>query len=340
MKIIVTGGAGFIGSELSEYILRNSKVSKIIVIDNLSSGYLQRLNNIRKKIIFIKADVKKIDKLNIKKVDWIIHTSALTPLPDNQISHKSSLDENVSQCGAVVDFCLKTGTKNILFLSTSAIYEKTKLKKFSENIATQPLLMYPLSKYLAEKYFESICKSYELNVVSLRLANIYGGKQDYFRKQMPFLGYLIKNSLLKKNLTLYAKGDFKRDYLFIDDLSRLVLLIIKNKKFKNKTKLYEVLNIGSGCRYSVPDLVSLVEKMLNKKIKITWGKKIDYWSKYDFLYKSKIKFDQKLIKEEVKKIVALNLNKVKKVYNWKSKYKIDEGLEKCIFMANKILKIK
>ncbi len=340
MKIILTGGAGFIGSELSEYILKNLKNNKINVIDNLSRGYLQRIKDIKKKIHFIKADVKKINDLKINKVDWIIHASAIAPLPDNQVSHKSSLDENLSQCGAIVDFCLKTGTKNILFLSSSAVYENTKSKLFSENKLNQPILMYPLSKYLAEKYFESVCKSYNLNVVSLRLANVFGRKQDYFRKQMPFLGYLIKNSLLKKKLTLYAKGDFKRDYLFIDDLSRLILIILKNKKFKHKCKIYEVLNVGSGSRYSVPDFVILIQKILKQKIKIKWGKKIDYWKKYEFLYKSKIKFNQKLIEKEVKKKVALNLKKVEKIYNWKSNYGVEQGLKECVFTAKKIMKIK
>jgi nucleoside-diphosphate-sugar epimerase len=340
MKIILTGGAGFIGSELSEYILKNLKNSKIKIIDNLSRGYLQRIKDIKKKVIFIKADVKKISNLKLNKSDWIIHASAIAPLPDNQISHRSSLEENLSQCGAIVDFCLQTGTKNILFLSSSAVYEKTKSKIFSETKVTQPILMYPLSKYLAEKYFESVCKSYDLNVVSLRLANIFGRKQDYFRKQIPFLGYLIKNSLLKKNLTLFAKGDFKRDYLFIDDLNRLILLILTNTKFKKKNKIYEVLNVGSGYKYSVPNFVNLIQKILNQKINVLWGKKTDYWKKYDFLYKSKIKFDQKLIEKEVKKIVALNLKKVKKMYNWKAEYKINEALEECILAAKKVLKIK
>ena len=94
--------------------------------------------------------------------------------------------------------------------------------------------MYPLSKYLAEQYFESVSKSYKLNIVSLRLANIYGRNHDYFRKQPPFLGYLIKNSLLNKKPTLFARGNYKRDYLFIDDLNELIVKIITNIKFKKK----------------------------------------------------------------------------------------------------------
>ena len=260
---------------------------------------------------------------------------------------KKNYFDGVPEDRAAVDNIFRLGVTNQMRLNINADQKAGQMITVSAIVFSvtaanfdNPILMYPLSKYLAEKYFESVCKSYELNVVSLRLANIFGRKQDYFRKQIPFLGYLIKNSLLKKDLTLYAKGEFKRDYLFIDDLSRLILLILKHKKFKNKSKLYEVLNVGSGYKYSVPDFVSLMQKILNLKIKIIWGKKTDYWKKYEFLYKSKIKFDKKLIEKEVKKKVFLNLSKVQKIYGWKSKYKIDQGLKECIFSAKKILKIK
>ena len=115
------------------------------------------------------------------------------------------------------------------------------------------------------------------------MANIYGRNQDYFRKQPPFLGYLIKNSLLNKKLTLFAKGNYKRDYLFIDDLNELIVKIITNVKFKNKSNIYEALNVGSGSKYSVPDFILLIQKILKKKINVKWGRKKDYWKKYNFL---------------------------------------------------------
>ncbi len=341
MKILITGAAGFIGSEMIEFLLNFiKKKNNLIAIDDLSRGDINKLSKFKKNILFIKKDVKKINKLKLKNVDWIIHASAIAPLPDNQISHFSSIQENISQCGMIVDTCVKNGIRNILFLSSSAIYENHKSYPFKEDKVIQPTLMYPLSKYLSEKYFYSVSKSYNLNVVNLRLANVYGRNQSYERKQPPLLGYLIKNILLNKSSTLYAKGDFKRDYVFIDDLNQLVKKILFSNKFRSKKGIFEKINVGSGSLYSVLDFLKILEQITKKKILYKWGDKKKYWRKYNNLYKSKISLDTNLIKKEVEKKVKLDLSNVKKLYNWKANYTIDEGLKECIKYASKKLKIK
>ncbi len=333
MKILITGGAGFLGSEIVNKILKIKNID-VTVIDNLSRGYPQRLEENIKYIKFLKNDVCKLSQLNLPKFDWIIHSSAIAPLPDNQCNHYNSIVSNIAQCGSVVDFCIKSGTKNLIFFSSSAIYEKEIKKPFKENISKQPVLMYSTSKFLAEKYFDSITKSYKMNIVSLRLANIYGRNQDYFRKQMPFLGYLIKNTLTNKKMTLYAKGNFKRDYLFIDDLIDLIIKILKYKNFSYK---HYVFNVGSGNAYSVLDFLKIITKLTKIKPKVIWGKKSNYWKKYRDLYFSKIKLNKKLIEQEVEKKVFLNSNKARKFFNWSPKTNIELGLNECINYAKKLL---
>ena len=331
MKILISGGAGFLGSEIVNKIINNKNID-VTVIDNLSSGYLERIKKNINRIRFINADICYINKLKLPRFDWIIHSSALAPLPDNQCNHFQSIVTNIAQCGSIVDFCIKSGTKNIIFFSSSAIYEKQIIKPFDENITKPPVLMYATTKYLAEKYFDSVVKSYNINVISLRLANIYGRNQDYFRKQTPFLGYLIKNTLNNKKLTLFAKGNYKRDYLFIDDLTNLIFKILKFKKFDRK---HYIFNLGSGNAYSVLDFLKFIKKITGIKPNVVWGNKSNYWKKYDQLYKSKIKLDKKLIEEEVEKKVILNSDKIKSFFNWKPKTDIIEGLEKCIEYAKK-----
>ena len=332
MKILITGGAGFLGSEIVNSIINKEKNVKITVIDNLSRGYLYRIKDNLKKIKFYKADVANINNLKLKKFDWIFHCSAIAPLPDNQSCHYKSISENIAQCGAIVDFCINSGSEKIIFFSSSAIYEKVKSVPFREKKLVAPILMYPTSKYLAEEYFKSIALSYKIKIISLRLANIYGRNQDYFRKQLPFLGYLIKNTISQKVLKLYAKGDFKRDYLFVDDLVELIIKIIHSKKISFKSHFF---NVGSGKSYSVPDFIRIIKKVSGIQPRVIWQKKTNYWMKYPGIYKSKIKLKKELIKQEVEKKVFLDSRKVMKFFNWKPKITIEQGLKECFYFAQK-----
>ena len=137
-----------------------------------------------------------------------------------------------------------------------------------------------------------------------------------------------------EKMTLYAKGNFKRDYLFIDDLIDLIIKILKYKNFSHK---HYVFNVGSGNAYSVLDFLKIITKLTKIKPKVVWGKKSNYWKKYRDLYFSKIKFNKKLIEQEVEKKVFLNSNKARKFFSWSPKTNIELGLNECINYAKKLL---
>lgn len=335
MNILITGGCGFIGSELIDALHTKNK---IFVIDNLSTGYKSRIKRNLHKIKFVEGDINDAKKMmKIPKVDWVIHAAALSALPNNQINLPYSVDCNIKACASLVDWCLKKGVKKLIFLSTSAIYEKNKKRPFFEDKVNKPVLIYPVTKFLAENFFESISKSYPINIVSLRLSNIYGRNQDYFRKQLPFLGYLIKGYLLKKKLTFFSKGNHRRDYLFIDDLSNLITKIIKTKKYNKLNNSFEVFNVGSGRQYSVMELIKFFQRIINSNLSYSWGKKKNYWANFHEFKKNKLKLNKNLLKQEVEKIVILNIDKVKKRFNWKPNFQIQKGLKECLKRATEIL---
>jgi len=342
MKILLTGGAGFIGSHITEYLLNNKKNPfNLYIIDNLSSGSYEKIKEYKKNFFFFKSDIKNINKINLnEKFNWIIHCAALAPLPDNQSIHFNSLVSNVAICGSLIDWCVKNGNKNIIFLSSAAVYENNKKTPFSEKDFVNPNLMYSSSKYLAENYFASVARSYNMNIVVLRLANVYGKKQDYFRKQPPLIGYLIKSILTNKKCYLFARGTYHRDYLYIDDLANLIFKIINYKFFVKKKNFFKIFNVGSGRVYSVKDFIYVIEKILDKKIKIIWKNKKKYWSKYKLIYNSKLKFNIKLIQKEVEKKVLLNINTTKKFFLWRARVDIEHGMSECIKYASQYLKIK
>ncbi|EGR2537682.1 NAD-dependent epimerase/dehydratase family protein [Vibrio cholerae] len=139
-------------------------------------------------------DVKDLHESDISDVDVIIHCAAIAPLPECQKNLFKCIEQNIAMCGAISYFATKIGCENIIFFSSGAVYEGSGDRLCSETDDIDTALIYPTSKYLAEKSFSSVARTYGINVVSIRLFNLYGPWQDYFRKQPPLLGYLIKIS--------------------------------------------------------------------------------------------------------------------------------------------------
>lgn len=339
MKFLITGIAGFVGSSLARAILKKIPNADITGIDNYSFGYRDRILDILDYIEFIEGDLESIQLLlGNRQFDTIVHCAAIAPLPECQRDSYRAITQNVAVCGSIVDYALTTGTRDILFFSSGAIYESTNQFPTQENTTVETSLVYPTTKYIAEQYFEAMCRSHQLNVTAIRLFNLYGPMQDYFRKQPPLIGYLLKSLLKNEEAILYSTGTQRRDYIYIDDLLNLVLESAMKMKLSSTGGNFIAVNAGSGESISVNEIIEELEAVSGMKLKIRRKPSCQYWDKYPEIFERAIPINEQVIKREVEKRTLASLNKVKDEFNWSAEIKMSYGLKSCFEYAQKIIK--
>ena len=327
MRILITGAAGFVGSSLIRTLLAANADFEIIGIDDLSFGYKERLKDLLDKFTFIEADVNKISDLAIPKIDKIIHAAAIAPLPECQISYRRTIEQNVLQCASIIDYAIQAGNPDIIFFSSGAVYENAKVLPSVEADFVETHLAYTTSKFMAERLFNSYSRSYAASVTCVRLFNLYGEEQDYFRKQPPLIGYLLKSILSSQKITLYNKSSARRDYIHISDLTDL---IIKMLQAKNKT--FEIVNACTGNALSVLDVVHTIEKVSHKKFEIAYSPPGNLWDRYiDSPNISTL--SSNVISTEVHKEAIGSFDKAATLYGWKPVVSFEEGITACLQYA-------
>ncbi len=222
MKILITGAAGFIGSQLAYRLWKDKQ--DLILIDNFSFGHEDNLifpeHDFREDII--KMDIR--NKEGIKsifmgnEIDYVYNIAGIAPLPDCQLNPQEAVDVNLTGFINILENARLYGVKNIIQASTNAIYENETVFPTYEDNFELPTLIYPNTKYAAERFAESYCKTYKMNIVCLRFANVYGPHIDCLRKQPPFVAYMIRELFYNRTPIFHSNGEQKRDYIYIDDL--------------------------------------------------------------------------------------------------------------------------
>lgn len=338
MNYLITGIAGFVGSSLARALLEFDSGAQITGIDDLSFGYEERILDIRPRIEFINGDVKNLNSiLQGKKFDSIIHCAAIAPLPECQRDSYRALAQNVAICGSIVDYATLSGSRDIVFFSSGAIYEGVKTLPTPESVSISPILVYPITKFLAEQYFQAMCQAYDINVSAIRLFNLYGPHQDYFRKQPPLIGYLLSCLLQNRTAEIYATGDQTRDYIFIDDLTACVTSTIEKMKLLQGGGNFMALNAGSGSSTSVDDIIAIIEDIAGESIKIERRLPGGFWDKYPDLFDRQIPLDTALVEREVRKTTLADTRTANAELSWSATTSLRDGLQSCFEFAKTIL---
>ena len=262
-KVIVTGGAGFIGSHLVESLIKEDDISKIIIIDNFKDGNLKNIYSFKKnlKIKIVKKDINTIknnDK-NFKNIYCVFHLAAIADIVPSIIKPLEYCYTNIIGTIKILEAMRYNKINKIIFSASSSCYGIPKKYPTKETEKINPIFPYAVTKYLAEQLIIYWSKIYKINFISLRLFNVYGLRSRTHGAYGAALGVFLKQKLSKKPFTVVGTGNQKRDFVNAKD----VAAAFKKAIFLKKNNL--ILNIGSSNPNSVNYLLSLIK---GKKIYI------------------------------------------------------------------------
>ena len=245
-KVIVTGGAGFIGSTLVDKLIDEGL--DVIVLDNLSTG---KESNINPKAEFIKCDVSK-DRPLFNDVDTVFHLAA-TPQVQHSIENPTD-NNNRDSVINMLNISKKSGVKRFIFTSSSAVYGNPKYTPIDENHPTNPLSPYGLHKLVGEQYCKLYSDLYGLDTVSLRYFNAYGERMSNEGAYKSVISVFKEQHKKKEPLNIVNDGEQRRDYVHVDDIvkANLICGFKKDKPFNG-----EIYNVGSGVAYSVNEIADM-----------------------------------------------------------------------------------
>ena len=322
-NVLITGGAGYIGSHVVE---RLSKIkSKIIILDNLSTGHKKLIN---KNAKFIKSNLKNIRSLNKiinnNHIKTIIHLGSYSSVAESEVKKKKYYTNNVIGTLNLLKACKDTGVQNFIFSSTCAIYGNIK-GKVSEKKKPNPQSYYAFTKYKCEENIKKFSKKYKFKYIILRYFNVAGASKS---GKIGEIGNknnrLIKNMAIqyfkdKPTIKIYGSnyktkdGTCVRDYIHVSDIADIHYKCIKNL---NKNLKSNIFNCGYDKGYSVLEITNIYKK-IRKNVKIIFSKKRP---------------------GDVGQVYA-NSKKFEKTFKWKAKYNdINKILQSSIKWEKKLKK--
>ncbi|MBA3073150.1 MAG: NAD-dependent epimerase/dehydratase family protein [Anaerolineae bacterium] len=326
-KVLITGGAGFIGSELGKFLL--TKNFKVILLDNLEYGYRDNFeDNEELRSNFILEDVRSesIGK-HLENIDIVIHLAGISSLPECESNPQKAFNVNVSSVANILNACRGTNVKRFIFASTSAVYENNNpLEPFKESDSVTPNLIYATTKYCGERICTSFAQNYDMDILICRFFNVFGPHQDFQRKAPPFTSYLIRELINGRKPTIFNTTIAKRDYIYVSDLVQYLYLMIQSQEKFNA----DIFNISSGVGYTALEIYDVIRSHLNNDVSYEVGNPIKFWDKYDSLFDKRYNLNKNRIEKEVFKHCIGDNSKIINTFQYSPHESLSEGLKNII----------
>ena len=272
-KILITGGAGFIGSNIVDYLVA-SGYKHITVLDNLETGSLQNIQAHidSHKINFIQGSICHFETCltATKNQDIILHQAALGSVPRSIINPLATHETNVTGFVNILEAARKNQVKRIVYASSSSVYGDDLHMPKEENIVGNPLSPYAVSKKANELYAAVFATTYQMEIIGLRYFNVFGPKQNPAGPYAAVIPIFIDKLLQHTAPTIFGDGNNTRDFTYVKNVIQANLLAAFTE---DKEAVNQVYNIAYGATTSLNRLYELIAKDLGSDVKVTYGDK-------------------------------------------------------------------
>ena len=264
-RYLVTGGAGFIGSNIVRKLI--DKGEKVKVLDNFNTGKRENLQDLMNDIEIIEGDFTCVQTVlgAVKDVDVIFHQGAIPSVPRSILDPIKTNHANINGTLNLLHAAVEEDVNRFIFASSSAAYGFNKTLPKQENMPGNPMSPYAVSKYAGEHYCKVFHHLYGLETISLRYFNVFGSRQDPHSKYAAVIPSFTQSILNDESPLIYGDGTQSRDFTYIDNVVSANLLAAEASKLQG-----EVINVGSGSRIVLNELVKYINTILGKNLPATY----------------------------------------------------------------------
>lgn len=263
MKVLVTGGAGFIGSHIVEYF--QDKADEIVVLDNLRTGFKKNLNGLRHT--FIESSITDAAAVNaaMQGVDYVFHMAALISVPESMSKIGECVDLNVTGLLNVLEAAANNGVKKVVLASSAAIYGDNPTVPKVESMLPEPKSPYAITKLDGEYYLEMYRKERGIDTASIRFFNVFGPRQDPKGAYAAAVPIFIFKALKNEDITVYGDGEQTRDFIFVKDIVRALAFAATTPGVSG------TFNAGYGGQITINELANTIIGQAGSSSKVLHG---------------------------------------------------------------------
>jgi nucleoside-diphosphate-sugar epimerase len=265
--ILVTGGAGFIGSHLVDALLSEG-IFRVRVLDDLSTGSLANLAHCRGQIEFIRGDVRDLETclLACEGVEVVFHEAALPSVPRSIEDPLTSNEVNVTGTLQMLIAARDRGVRRLVFASSSSVYGNTEISPKHEDLAPNPLSPYAVQKATGEQYARTFASVYGLETVALRYFNVFGPRQRPESAYAAVVPRFARAALCGQPVTIHGDGDQSRDFTHVANVVRANLLAASAPDAVGRA-----FNVGCGAAHTLRDLCRGIESITGRRLEVQHG---------------------------------------------------------------------